>query len=298
MTDIPRYALAIHGGAGVRPDRDYREVEAHLAELIARGERLLASGASAVNAVEAMVAEMERSGLYVAGRGSAPSQSGRYELDAAIMDGSRPSAGAVASVSRVQSPVAAARAVMENSPYVMLAGQGADAFCRAQGLAEVADEALWYRLPVGVTPGETRINELSHGTVGAVALDMEGRLAAATSTGGLFGKAPGRIGDTPIIGAGTWASDNVSVSCTGLGEYFMLAGVARDVDARMQYGGEPLNTATRAALDAVARLGGDGGLIAISAKGEIVMDYNSPGMKRASVRAGERARVAIMSAEL
>lgn len=293
MTQPSRFALAIHGGAGVKPDRDYSEVEAHLADLIARGEAMMAEGASALDTVEAMVADLEQSGLYVAGRGAAPSKGGRYELDAAIMDGDGPRAGAVASVSRVTSPVHAARTVMEKSPHILFVGEGADAFCAEQHLPEVQDEKTWYRLPVGVSASETHRAELSHGTVGAVALDRKGRLAAATSTGGLFGKAHGRVGDTPLIGVGTFASRSVAVSCTGLGEYFMLAGVARDVEARMTYAGAPLAEAALASLDAVARLGGDGGLVAIDASGEIAMPFNSPGMKRASVREGERAIVQV-----
>ena len=294
MSNPSRFALAIHGGAGVKPDRDYTEVEAHLTQLIAQGETMMAGGASAVETVECMVAELERSGLYVAGRGAAPSKSGRYELDAAIMDGDGPKAGAVASVSRARSPVQAARAVMERSPYIMFVGDGADAFCEAQALPHVEDEQAWYRLPVGVSAEESRADELSHGTVGAVALDRQGRLAAATSTGGLFGKAAGRVGDTPLIGAGTFASRTVAVSCTGLGEYFILAGVAKDVDARIAYADTPLAAAAMASLDEVARLGGDGGLIAIDASGEIAMPFNSPGMKRASVREGEKAVVSIL----
>ncbi|MGB3624354.1 MAG: isoaspartyl peptidase/L-asparaginase [Henriciella sp.] len=294
MSKTSRFALAIHGGAGVKPDRDYSEVEAHLTKLIAHGETMMSEGASAVATVETMVIELEQSGLYVAGRGAAPSKSGRYELDAAIMDGDGPRAGAVASVSRTRSPIRAARTVMDTSPYIMFVGEGADAFCAAQGLPEVEDAESWYRLPVGVSAKETQMNELSHGTVGAVALDSQGRLAAATSTGGLFGKEAGRVGDTPLIGVGTFASRTVAVSCTGLGEYFMLAGVARDIEARMTYSGRPLADAAQASLDAVARLGGDGGLIAIAASGEIVMPFNSPGMKRACVREGESPKVSVL----
>lgn len=292
MSVRPAYALALHGGAGVKPGRDYGEVERHLAGLVRDGEAMLAAGRSALDTVEAMVAGMELSGLYVAGRGSGPSTSGRYELDAAIMDGTGPRAGAVAAVSAPRSPITAARAVMDNSRAILLAGAGADEFCRDQALDCVEDPQDWYRLPVGVSESETRPGELHHGTVGAVALDQDGRLAAATSTGGLFGKAPGRVGDTPILGAGTWASERVAVSCTGLGEYFLLAGTAREVDARIEYAGATLEDAAQLSLDRIAALGGDGGLIAIDAAGNIALPYNSPGMKRAWVRAGEPPQVA------
>lgn len=296
MTDRPAYALALHGGAGVKPGRDYGEVEIHLAGLIAEGEARLQEGENALDVVEAMVAALEASGLYVAGRGSAPSTSGRYELDAAIMVGRGPRAGAVAAVCDTVSAIRAARAVLDETPYVMLAGAGADAFCRDRGLALTAAPEDWYRIPVGVTEAETREQALHHGTVGAVALDRDGRLASATSTGGLFGKAPGRVGDTPVLGAGTWASERVAVSCTGVGEYFLLAGVAQDVDARLGYAGASLAEAAAASLAQIADLGGDGGLIAVDAAGELALPYNSPGMKRAWVRAGEPARVCVYQA--
>lgn len=175
----------------------------------------------------------------------------------------------------------------------MLSGSGADHFCRQEGLEQVEDAARWYRLPIGVEADETTTDELVHGTVGAVAMDREGRLAAATSTGGLFGKREGRIGDTPLIGLGTWADEAVTVSCTGLGEYFMLSAVAHDVSARMRYAGDDLENAITASLDSVAQLGGDGGVIAIDQKGTVIMRYNSQGMKCASVRSGECANVSV-----
>ncbi len=288
-----RFALAIHGGAGVKPGRDYSEVEAHLADLIEEGHAALASGKGALDVTEAIVTALEASGLYVAGRGSAPNSAGRIEMDAAIMDGARARAGAVAGVSAVRSPISGARRLLETSQHVLLAGDGADAFCLAQGLDHVGAHEDWYRLPVGVILAETEVDELSHGTVGAVALDRDGRLAAATSTGGLFGKAAGRVGDTPLIGCGTWADKSVAVSCTGLGEYFMLNATAKDIAARMAYGNESAPHAVRHGLDAIAGMGGDGGVIAVTRRGEIVLDFNSPGMKRAWVREGEAARIAI-----
>ena len=293
MTNRPDYALAIHGGAGAKPDRNYSEVEVHLAGLIKEGEAMLDTGASALDTVEAMVSALEVSGLYVAGRGSAPNAAGYIEMDAAIMDGSTNRAGAVAGVRDLKSPLQAARAVLEHTPHVLLSGSGANHFCRKVGLDQVKDPDHWYRLPVGVEADETTTDQLVHGTVGAVAMDRDGRLAAATSTGGLFGKREGRIGDTPLIGLGTWADETVAVSCTGLGEYFMLSAVAHDVSACMRYGGHDLNRAVASSLDMVARRGGDGGVIAIDQRGTIVMRYNSEGMKCASVNSGEPVQVSV-----
>lgn len=296
MTNRPDYALAIHGGAGAKPGRDYSEVEVHLAALIKEGEAMLDTGATALDTVEAMVSALEVSGLYVAGRGSAPNAAGYVEMDAAIMDGSANRAGAVAGVRDLKSPIQAARAVLTHTPHVLLAGLGADHFCKQAGLDRVEDPDHWYRLPVGVEVEETTSDELVHGTVGAVAMDREGRLAAATSTGGLFGKREGRIGDTPLIGLGTWADETVAISCTGLGEYFMLSAVAHDVSARMRYAKEDLNQAVTSSLDLIAQRGGDGGVIAIDHAGTIIMSYNSEGMKCASVKSGEAARVSIFDA--
>lgn len=273
------YAVVIHGGAGPVAGRDYSRTEAHLAELAAACERRLAGGGRAVDVVEHAVAEMEASGLYVAGRGSAPNTAGYVELDASIMAGDTREAGAVASVRDVVHPVSIARAVMERTPHVMLAGNGAAAFARAQGFETVTDPAAYYTLPVGVRPDEIKTKK--HGTVGAVALDADGRLAAATSTGGTFGKLEGRVGDTPLIGAGTWADADVAVSCTGVGEQIIRAGGAASVAFSVR-AGATLPEAIGALLDEIRRLGGDGGVIAVSKQGEIAMAWNSDGMKRAA----------------
>jgi isoaspartyl peptidase/L-asparaginase-like protein (Ntn-hydrolase superfamily) len=279
-----RWALVLHGGAGVNPARDYAEVEAHLLRLVTAGSARLADEASALDTVEWAVADMESSGLYVAGRGSAPNRAGVVEFDAALMDGSIPRAGAVAAIQDVQSPIKAARAVMDRTPHVLLAGEGATAFAREAGLAAIGDTPDFFRLAVGVEPHELTADgdALGHGTVGAVALDRSGRLAAATSTGGLFGKRPGRVGDTPIPGAGTWADADIAISCTGVGEHFILAGGAGDVAARMRYGGISAREAADAMLAKVAALGGDGGLIAIGPDGIPVFAWNSGGLKRAA----------------
>jgi len=281
MTSI--FALALHGGAGVSPGRDYSEAEAHLAHLAATGRTKLAEGLSALDLVEWAVTELEASGLYVAGRGASPNRAGIVEFDASIMDGALHKAGAVCAIRDVKSPIGAARAVMEQTPHILLAGDGATAFAREKGLPAIGDPAAWFRMPVGVEQADidAEAESLSHGTVGAVALDLQGRLAAATSTGGLFGKRPGRVGDTPLPGIGTWADSNVALSCTGIGEMFILSGGAGDVAARMRYGSESLASATAAMIARVGELGGDGGVIAIDRFGNHSFAFNSGGMKRA-----------------
>jgi L-asparaginase/beta-aspartyl-peptidase (threonine type) len=275
-----RFAFALHGGAGARSGRDYSVAEYHMRELTENARDRLASGARALDVVEYAVAQMEASGLYVAGRGSAPNSAGYVELDASIMDGPVSAAGAVSCIRDIVSPVSVARRVMEVTPHVMLSGAGALAFARAQGFEEVTDPGKYYMLPIGVQ--EKEVTAGSHGTVGAVALDINGELAAATSTGGTFGKLEGRVGDTPIIGAGTWADCDIAVSCTGTGEYFIRTGAALAVAYKTK-AGIPLSQAIDEVLADVRHLGGDGGIIAVDSTGRIETIYNSEGMKRASV---------------
>jgi len=234
---------------------------------------------------------LEDSPLFNAGRGSCFNADGEIEMDASIMDGATLAAGAVAAVQRIRNPVLAARAVMEKSPHVLLAGKGAEQFARRCGLKLV---------PARYFHTEERLAALKrglarhHGTVGAVALDRHGNLAAATSTGGYTGKLPGRIGDSPLIGAGTYADNaTCAVSGTGWGEAFIRVALAHEVSARMQYLNEPLTKAAGAALRKISRLGGDGGLVAVDRRGNIAMPFNSQAMFRACVGADGRRLVKI-----
>ncbi len=288
-----RFALVVHGGAGPKPGRDYSVVERHLHSLLERGRELLSGGRAALDVVEELVAEMEASGYYVAGKGSPENRAGYVELDASIMDGTTRKAGGVAAIRDVVHPISAARAVMEETPHVLLAGPGATHFAFRRGMPCVPDPASYYQPAVGVLPVDQERGGVSHGTVGAVAFDLAGGLAAATSTGGVFGKLEGRVGDTPLIGAGTWADDRVAVSCTGTGEFFVRAGGARDVAARVAYLGVSLQEAAEGFIGEVGRLGGDGGVIAVSSSGEIAMVFNSAGMKRGSVSSSSPISVAV-----
>jgi L-asparaginase / beta-aspartyl-peptidase len=282
------WALAMHGGAGPVRGTSYEAAEAHMTQLLERGADMLDDGMSALDVVCAMVRELEECGLHVAGRGASPNSEGVYELDASVMDGSVRRAGAVAALAGFRAPVLCARAVMERSPHVLLAGNGAAAFCDRNGLERVADPAAYYTPAVKKAVVE---GELAHGTVGAVARDASGRLAAATSTGGLINKLAGRVGDAPLVGAGTWADERVAVSCTGQGEYFIRAAVAADVSARMRYGGQSLHAAAAGALADMEVQGGDGGLIAVDAHGNVTAPFVSEGMKRGIATSAGRFEV-------
>ena len=289
-----QFAFALHGGAGAVAGRNYDSVEEHVLKLTKECEVLLANGGNALDVVESAVAELERSGMYVAGRGSARNTAGYVELDASIMHGPSREAGAVAALPGFESPIQIARGVMEKTPHVLLAGSGAQAFARNNGYAEVADPDNYYVIPIGVTEYDLT-NSSAHGTVGAVALDQSGALAAATSTGGTFGKLEGRIGDTPLIGPGTWADDDIAISCTGTGEHIIRAGGAVSIACAFK-SGVNLDKAINDMLDEVKRLGGDAGVIAVTRQSEIATLYNSDGMKRASVSTKQALQVATFSA--
>ncbi|QYC09979.1 isoaspartyl peptidase/L-asparaginase family protein [Brevundimonas nasdae] len=272
-------ALIIHGGAGARRERNYDAEIVHMRQVVEAMKVRLDEGDSALDVAVAAVVMLEDSGLYVAGKGASPNLAGAYELDASIMDGSTRRAGSVAALQGFRNPVAAARAVMEKTPHVMLVGEGAALFAHDQALDMIGDETAWF---TGAGKGEDNHppGTLSHGTVGACVLDAHGRLAAATSTAGVFGKMPGRVGDTPIPAAGTWADAGAAASCTGQGEYFIRVAAAAQVAWRVA-AGQSLADATQAVIDEIGVMGGDGGLIALDAQGNIAAPFNSQGMKHA-----------------
>lgn len=314
---LQRIGLVIHGGAGtirreaMTPERD-REYRAALTAALEAGHRVLQAGGSSLDAVVAAINLMEDSPLFNAGRGAVFTNDGRNELDASIMEGRTLNAGAVAGVTRVKNPIDLARAVMERSPHVMLAGPGAESFAEQQGV-ELVDpayfrtEARWealqrareqdrFELSEDQRPpqGAADLDDFKFGTVGAVALDRNGDLAAGTSTGGMTNKRWGRIGDAPIIGAGTYASNrSCAVSATGHGEFFIRNVVAYDICALMEYRGMRLADAADAVvMEKLVELGGDGGVIAIDRQGNIAMPFNTSGMYRGFI--DEQGRAVVM----
>jgi beta-aspartyl-peptidase (threonine type) len=300
--------LALHGGAGdaVHGTRDFREHRDALREAAAAAVAALRKGASALDAVELVVVQLEDCPLFNAGVGAVLNRDGQPELDAAIMDGRARACGAVAGVSRTRNPVRLARAVMERSPHVMYQGAGADALGRALGLDQVTPdyfvtEERFHQLKAAHQTGAIALDHDaggSFGTVGAVARDARGHLAAANSTGGLTNKHPGRVGDTPVIGAGTFADDaTAAVSCTGTGESFIRAGFGHHVHARLAFSKWTLARACNEGLDLVKKLGGRGGCIAISRRGEVVLPFNSKLMFRAWAGGDGVIRVAVKAGE-
>ena len=277
-----RPALILHGGAGARRERNYDAEVVHMREVVEAMKARLEAGAEALDVVVEAVALLEDSGLYVAGRGASPNLAGAYELDASLMQGATRRAGAVAALQGFKSPVRAARAVMDRTPHVMLVGEGAALFAHDQGLEPIGDEAAWFT-HAGQGEDNHPPGTLSHGTVGCCVLDSHGRLAAGTSTAGVFGKLPGRVGDTPIPAAGTWADEGAAVSCTGQGEYFIRVAAGAQVGFRVS-AGQSLAEATQGVIDQIGAMGGDGGLIALDAQGNIADPFNSQGMKRAWLR--------------
>ena len=312
-----KIALAIHGGAGtILRSEMTAELEAEyrggLRNALETGFRVLQKNGSAMDAVEAAVAELENFPLFNAGRGSVFTHEGKNEMDAAIMDGRKFKAGAVAFLKNVKNPIRLARLVMERTEHILLAGHGANEFAREMNV-EFEDDAYFFTdfryeqlqkaRAAGVVqldhtaeepeiieetaenPKSAIANPKSLGTVGAVACDFNGNLAAATSTGGMTNKKFGRIGDTPIIGAGTYAENaTCAVSCTGHGEYFMLGVTAFDVAARMKYKNLSLEDAARETVERLTEIGGEGGFIAVDAHGNVVLPFNSEGMYRGFVK--------------
>jgi L-asparaginase / beta-aspartyl-peptidase len=310
---MTQYAIAIHGGAGTiirsamtaEKETSYRKA---LEDSILAGESILKKGGHSLDAVEAAIRTMEDNPLFNAGKGAVFTHDGKHEMDASLMNGKDLTAGAVAGVSNIKNPVALARAVMDKSEHVFLAGQGAMEFAKKNNIEFAPDEyfdtqmryeqlqealksdsvILDHASPLsggrGVGGEVGTNNEKKFGTVGAVALDNNGNLAAGTSTGGMTNKKHGRVGDTPMIGAGTYANNaTCAVSCTGHGEFFIRSVVAYDVSCLMEYKGLSLKEACqKVVMDKLVKIGGEGGLIALDAKGNIELSYNSEGMYRAS----------------
>lgn len=291
----PEYVLVIHGGAGVMEKKDFtpeleKEYLDKLQQALDSGEAILKSGGTAMDAVTAVVVMLENSPLFNAGRGSVFSETGENEMDAAIMNGSDLSAGAVAGVRTIKNPILAARKVMEKSKHVMLVRDGAEKFAREHGV-EIVDPSYFFTQK----RWDALLKAQKHGTVGAVALDKSGNLAAATSTGGMTNKMTGRIGDTPIIGAGTYANNNTcAVSATGHGEYFMRYAVGHDISALMEYKGLSLENAADEVINKkLLPAGGTGGVIAVDKNGNYTMTFNTSGMFRGVIMSDGIKQVSI-----
>ncbi len=270
-------ALAVHGGAGKYNRAAQSAQSAHMKDVAQHGKAMLEAGAPALDVVEELAAQMEDAGLYVAGKGTGPNCAGEYELDACIMDGTPRNIGSVCALKGYKNPVHVARAVMEHTPHIMLTGRGAENFAAGQGCKQIQNPLDYY-----IIQGVTRLpEELDTGTIGVVARDQGGHLAAATSTGGLLGKMQGRVGDSPLPGAGCWADERVAVSCTGQGEFFIKAAIAADISARMRYGGQALPEAAQGAIADMDAQGGYGGVMTLGITGKAVFVFNALGMRRA-----------------
>ncbi|HVE57487.1 MAG TPA: isoaspartyl peptidase/L-asparaginase [Pyrinomonadaceae bacterium] len=304
-----KIALAIHGGAGTILKSEMtsaleKEYRAGLENALQKGFEILQKKGSALDAVEIAVVELENFPLFNAGKGSVFTHEGKNEMDAAIMDGKKLKAGAAAFVQNVKNPVKLARLVMERTEHCLLAGEGANEFAHEMRVEFESDEYFFtehrYRqLLTAIEAGRVQLDHASEskkaiGTVGAVACDSKGNLAAATSTGGMTNKKFGRIGDTPIIGAGTYAENaTCAVSCTGHGEYFMLGVTAFDVAARMKYKNLSLENAADETIERLTEINGEGGFIAVDALGNVVLPFNSEGMYRGFITADGEMKVEI-----
>lgn len=306
-TERPDWRIVIHGGAGVilRENLSDEQEAAYTAALetaLQAGADILSSGGSSLDAVQAAVITMEDDPLFNAGYGAVMTADRMHELDASIMEGSQRDAGSVAGVTRVKNPILAARAVMDQSEHVMFAGEGADSFAGSVGLELVENDYFTTERRVEaldrVLDTRERTDADRHGTVGAVAIDQNGNLAAATTTGGMTAKMHGRIGDAPLIGAATYAQNGVcAVSATGHGEYFIRVGVAKTICSRVELAGEDIEAAAENALAQVADLGGDGGVIVMGGDGEFAYVFNSKGMYRGMMDADGAIETAIFEAE-
>ena len=319
MSPVP-FVIAVHGGAGTisMGHADVAPYHEGLQAALRAGAAVLEGGGSALDAAQAAVQSLEDCVLFNAGKGAVYTSDERHEMDASVMDGGTLKAGAVAGVNGVRNPVALARAVMDHTPHVLLVGEGAMQFAREQGvpqepaayfhsaerLAQLhrvraqgagamaldhTGQALAAATPAAPGSPAPLREDGKYGTVGAVALDRHGHLAAAVSTGGMTNKRPGRVGDSPVVGAGIYANDaTCAVACTGTGEQFLRACVAHDVHARMAYKGEPLQTAADAVVFGDLRsMGGSGGLVSVDAQGNVCMAFNSVGMYRGVMREGQ-----------
>ncbi len=311
------FGLVLHGGVGVIERKDLSaaqeaEYRAKLTEARDAGYAILERGGSALDAVGAVVVILEDSPLFNAGKGAVFTADGTCELDASIMDGRTQAAGAVAGLKHIKNPITLARAVMEKSEHVILTGEGAERFAQQQGFALVPneyfqtehrrrqlEEAKKAAATKKTAALETHADRIArYGTVGCVALDRAGHLAAGTSTGGMTNKKFGRIGDAPIIGAGTYANDaTCAISATGWGEFFIRVGVARDIAAQLEYRGTPLTVAAAATIAKVGQLGGDGGVVGIDKDGNIALPFNTAGMYRAHRLSTGASGVAIFGGE-
>ncbi len=317
---MKKITLAIHGGAGtilksemtVELEQAYRT---GLQNALETGWEILQSGGTSIDAVEAAVIELENNVLFNAGKGSVFTHEGKNELDAAIMDGKNLNAGAAAFVRNIKNPVSLARLIMEKSEHILLAGAGANEFAREMNVERADDEYFFTdfryqqllnarkkgRVQLDHSSDETEAvleselaEEKKFGTVGAVACDGQGNLAAATSTGGMTNKEFGRVGDTPIIGAGTYADNSTAaVSCTGHGEFFMISSAAYDVAARMKYKNLSLENAAFETIEHLRKIGGEGGLIAVDAQGNVTLPFNCEGMYRGFIQTGGEISVQI-----
>ena len=307
MIQVTTPVLVIHGGAGVvrKEMTAEREKAAYtgLERALHVGYAALKAGASSLDAVAEAIVTMEDDPEFNAGKGAVFNHEGKNELDASIMDGATLRAGAIANVHRIRNPILLARAVMEKSEHVMLIDDGAERFAASIGMPLIEPiyfhtEERWQQLQKALKEEQDNIADPTktphHGTVGAVALDRKGNLAAGTSTGGMTNKRFGRVGDSPIIGAGTYADARCAVSATGWGEYYIRATVARDICARVEFRGDTLaSAADEVVLRVVPKLGGDGGVIALDVQGNIAMPFNTDGMFRGWVDRAGRAHVAI-----